>query len=94
MNRLVSPLSLSTSFLLQPSARSIWQMRSSSPQELPSDNHAVVVVLESAQMSMPEIDTSPLTHETIVYTQTAKDDVAARIQNASVVPHDHLSCDS
>ncbi len=55
------------------------------PQELPSDNHAVVVVLESAQMSMPEIDTSPLTHETIVYTQTAKDDVAARIQNASVV---------
>ena len=56
------------------------------PKKLPDEGHAVVVTLESSQIPMPEIDTSPLTHETLVYRYTnAKDDIAARIKDASIV---------
>jgi len=56
------------------------------PQQPPSDSHAVIVVLESAQLPVPLLDTAPLTHETLVYRRTTgRDDVAARIKDASVV---------
>jgi glycerate dehydrogenase len=56
------------------------------PKKLPDDSHAVIVVLETINVVFPEIDTSPLTHEALLYKRiTAKDDVAERIKNASVV---------
>ncbi|KAK3941335.1 hypothetical protein QBC46DRAFT_382942 [Diplogelasinospora grovesii] len=57
------------------------------PAKLPDgNNHEVIVSLESSYYVLPTLDISPKTYEAIEYKHiTAKDDVAERIKNASVV---------
>ncbi|KAI3401148.1 hypothetical protein diail_294 [Diaporthe ilicicola] len=57
------------------------------PQRLPSDGHEVIAVLESIHVPWEDFDSSPGTHEVLLYNNTiaGEDDVAARIRDASIV---------
>ncbi|KAJ9148603.1 Glycerate dehydrogenase [Pleurostoma richardsiae] len=56
------------------------------PKKLPDETHEVIVVLEAIHVAMPEVDTSPRTHEVLSYPRTSPaDDVAARVRDASIV---------
>ncbi|KAM0431448.1 hypothetical protein ACHAPT_005425 [Fusarium lateritium] len=59
-----------------------------SPVRLPDDTHHVIVKLETVHVPAPTIDIAPFTHELITYeytSPTAKDLIAARIHDASIV---------
>ncbi|KAL1873885.1 hypothetical protein Daus18300_003757 [Diaporthe australafricana] len=57
------------------------------PRQLPSDRHEVIAVLESIHVPWEEFDSSPKTHEVLLYknTDAGEDDVAARVKDASIV---------
>ncbi|KAK7732253.1 hypothetical protein SLS53_008542 [Cytospora paraplurivora] len=57
------------------------------PKRLPSDTHEVIVVLESIHVPWEDFDSSPKTHEVLLYknTNAGEDDVVARIKDASIV---------
>ncbi|ETS74446.1 hypothetical protein PFICI_14312 [Pestalotiopsis fici W106-1] len=56
------------------------------PQQLPSANHEVIVLLEGVHLTFEDIDTAPKSHELISYHRiTAPDQVRERIQCASIV---------
>ncbi|KUI61688.1 Glycerate dehydrogenase [Cytospora mali] len=58
------------------------------PKQLPSDTHEVIVVLESIHVPWEDFDSSPKTHEILLYKNTnakEEDDVIARIRDASIV---------
>ncbi|CAN8105105.1 unnamed protein product [Discula destructiva] len=57
------------------------------PKALPSEAHEVIVVLETIHVPWEPVDLSPKTYEALVYHNTVadRDDVAARIKNASIV---------
>lgn len=57
------------------------------PKQLPSDGHEVIAVLESIHVPWEEFDSSPRTHEVLLYKNTipGDDDVAARVRDASIV---------
>lgn len=57
------------------------------PRQLPSDRHEVIAVLESIHVPWEEFDSSPRTHEVLLYknTDAGEDDVAARVKDASIV---------
>lgn len=57
------------------------------PKQLPSDTHEVIVVTESLHVGWEDISFSFKTHEALVYHNTiaGQDDIAARIQNASII---------
>ncbi|RBQ91965.1 hypothetical protein VDGD_00846 [Verticillium dahliae] len=57
------------------------------PKKLPSETHHVIVKLEAIHVEAPEIDSSPYTHEAIVYDYTpatAHELIAARLHEASI----------
>lgn len=55
------------------------------PKQLPSESHEVIAVLESIHIPYGEYDTSPKTHEVLLYEYTsATDDIVGRIKNASI----------
>ncbi|ROW07393.1 hypothetical protein VMCG_03855 [Cytospora schulzeri] len=57
------------------------------PKQLPSDTHEVIAVLESIHVPWEDFDSSPRTHEVLLYqnTNAKEDDVVARIKDASIV---------
>ncbi|KUI72009.1 Glycerate dehydrogenase [Cytospora mali] len=57
------------------------------PKQPPSDIHEVIVVLESIHVPWEDFDSSPKTHEVLLYknTNAKEDDVVARIRDASIV---------
>lgn len=57
------------------------------PKQLPSDRHEVIAVLESIHVPWEDFDSSPRTHEALLYKNTiaGEDDVAARVRDASIV---------
>lgn len=57
------------------------------PKQPPSDTHEVIVVTESLHVGWEDVDFTSKTHEALVYHNTipGKDDIAARIKDASII---------
>ncbi|POS71730.1 glycerate dehydrogenase [Diaporthe helianthi] len=57
------------------------------PKQLPSAGHEVIAVLESIHVPWEEFDSTPSTHEVLLYkySNPDDDDVAARVRDASMV---------
>jgi phosphoglycerate dehydrogenase-like enzyme len=56
-----------------------------SPKKLPDGTHAVIVVLATVHLPMPEVDTAPLTHEVLAYKHTTPQEAPERVKDASVI---------
>ncbi|KAI0483108.1 D-isomer specific 2-hydroxyacid dehydrogenase [Xylariaceae sp. FL0804] len=67
------------------------------PGQLPSSTHEVVVLLEAVHLPPGDLDTSPRTHELIVYQSINRpDEIRERIQCASIViaPQAHINAET
>lgn len=57
------------------------------PKQPPSGGHEVIAVLESIHVPWEEFESTPSSHEVLLYkyTNPDDDDVAARVRDASIV---------